>query len=1247
MAAFRLNDMAMRKFLKLLLWLLAGVSSVLLTLVALLFFVDVDHFRPQVQKQVSNALGREVLLEGPLTLEPSLTPGFTASGLRISNPAWASRPHLASVDKFDIRVALLPLLDRKLEIVSLEFHGVDLQLEVTEEGENNFTFPTSDEPGPAPAVERMSLHDVTIGYLLPGLLLRSVHLAQANARTVPGEPIEIDAQTEINAVPLKLTLQAEPLTEPTTQGSWKTTLVGEIGNLSLRLVGRVGDPGDWDHGQYQLHVEGPDLDDLEKLSGLDLPETESYELDAKVGFDLDDYLKIDEFTASIGSSDLSGSIDWDIDAERPAMKIRLASRQLDIDDMGLDEPSPKAGVPEREALTVDEFLDQALDPTLFSAADLDIQVQVGRLVGLAETVEDIAFSLYINDKDIRLSSSSATLMGASIEADATLPWGKVIETLEPNGLTVRSLLKHADLDLHAVGVEPRVVYAETVMDRPLELSLSSLRASAQPGRPIEVKAEGAINKKAIGMQLRGEPLAQLVQRPNGPWKQLTFELSGDAIRIDASGSVARPLEGQGFDIGYALSGDDLYALLPLRGAYSLRGRYRDQSGRHLIEDLKVRLGASDIGGQIVVHEVDTGTRVLARLASRRLQLDQLLAADSGRGSDPFDVNQPLDLGGVGSLGLDIEIKIGSLEGLDTLAQDILLTASTRGQELRIDPVRVILDDTQIEASVSLPWGERLMGLERQGLSTSRLVGQAALNLQARLPEGRVRDETELLGNNFALDLTSVDVSARPGEVLKATAKAELGDKPMEVNLRAEPLADLLKRPAGPWRDLAMEFQVGDIAFKASGSIEHPLEGSGFDIGFELKGAEIDALLPLFDLILPIEGAYSIEGRLVDQSDSILLDDFRLQSGRSDIGGKLTVFHRQERPRVEAELYSDQVYLRELLPDNEAEARPETRTHVIPDYDLPIEQMRSHDAEVVFRGKRLRTDAGDLGDLKFRASLQDGVFRLAPFRVRGFTGALVEGDISIDASQDTPAINVAFTADDVNYGLLLKHAGLAEIVEGRLDVTLKLSGDGRTRREFLGDANGQLIIVGEDGRIGSRRLELWGSGLVTTMLSPSWHRTDVTKLNCLVANVAIEDGVARSDNLLMDTQRITIGATGTLDLDSEELNFVFAPRPKRASLISLTNPVSVTGTLADPKVSVTVLPADRTAAAGAGALAGLINPGYLIFVWARTGWGDVNPCVSAVEEARKLKGRPEEPLVLKEAPPEEYAPLAGCSRIRQR
>jgi uncharacterized protein involved in outer membrane biogenesis len=128
--------MQVRASIKLLLWLFASISALLAVLVALLFFVDVNLYRTQIEQHVSTAFGREVVLEGPLNLEPSLTPRFTVSDLKIANPDWASRPFLATVEKFDIRVSLLPLLRGDLKILSLEFHGVDLLLEEAPDGSN-------------------------------------------------------------------------------------------------------------------------------------------------------------------------------------------------------------------------------------------------------------------------------------------------------------------------------------------------------------------------------------------------------------------------------------------------------------------------------------------------------------------------------------------------------------------------------------------------------------------------------------------------------------------------------------------------------------------------------------------------------------------------------------------------------------------------------------------------------------------------------------------------------------------------------------------------------------------------------------------------------------------------------------------------------------------------------------------------------------------------------------------------------
>ena len=67
-----------------------------------------------------------------------------------------------------------------------------------------------------------------------------------------------------------------------------------------------------------------------------------------------------------------------------------------------------------------------------------------------------------------------------------------------------------------------------------------------------------------------------------------------------------------------------------------------------------------------------------------------------------------------------------------------------------------------------------------------------------------------------------------------------------------------------------------------------------------------------------------------------------------------------------------------------------------------------------------------------------------------------------------------------------------------------------------------------------------------MLSREWHRDDVTDLNCLIARIGIEDGVASSDDLLVDA--------------NEEIDEKTFKRPMWAgnvtATVELTTPVRV-------------------------------------------------------------------------------------------
>ena len=119
-----------------------------------------------------------------------------------------------------------------------------------------------------------------------------------------------------------------------------------------------------------------------------------------------------------------------------------------------------------------------------------------------------------------------------------------------------------------------------------------------------------------------------------------------------------------------------------------------------------------------------------------------------------------------------------------------------------------------------------------------------------------------------------------------------------------------------------------------------------------------------------------------------------------------------------------------------------------------------------------------------------------------------------------------------------------------------------------------------------------------------------EINCIAGRIDMEDGVAKTDRFLVDTTRLTIAGSGTMDLGTEKLDVLLAPRPKQARLVSAADPVRVTGTLTNPKVDVTVLPRGPTDIGGL--LAGLANPALLIFAFSDTGSGPGNPCTAALE-----------------------------------
>ena len=129
----------MGKILKITASIFASVILlVIIVAVALPFFIDPNDFKPEIQTAVKGSIGRELIIDGDLELSVFPWIGISTGKLTLGNAKGFSDQPFAEIIETDIKVKLLPLLSRKVEISRIVLKGLVLNLAKNKQGENNW-----------------------------------------------------------------------------------------------------------------------------------------------------------------------------------------------------------------------------------------------------------------------------------------------------------------------------------------------------------------------------------------------------------------------------------------------------------------------------------------------------------------------------------------------------------------------------------------------------------------------------------------------------------------------------------------------------------------------------------------------------------------------------------------------------------------------------------------------------------------------------------------------------------------------------------------------------------------------------------------------------------------------------------------------------------------------------------------------------------------------------------------------------
>lgn len=113
-----------------------------------LLHIDLNDYKQQIEEAASDATGRQLHLVGDVSIAWSLIPTLIIEKATFSNAEWGSKPDMVSLDKFEVRLALYPLLKREIQVTKILLNGPRILIETNKKGVGNWVFgsrPVSDE----------------------------------------------------------------------------------------------------------------------------------------------------------------------------------------------------------------------------------------------------------------------------------------------------------------------------------------------------------------------------------------------------------------------------------------------------------------------------------------------------------------------------------------------------------------------------------------------------------------------------------------------------------------------------------------------------------------------------------------------------------------------------------------------------------------------------------------------------------------------------------------------------------------------------------------------------------------------------------------------------------------------------------------------------------------------------------------------------------------------------------------------
>ncbi len=328
-------------------WVAITLALLAAAAVALVSLPNWNALRDPLVRFVNDRTGRELHIGGDLEVRLGWPrTRIRAADVTFSNPPWAHDKNLIAVRGVSADLSMLPLFRRKVVFQEVRLDRAEVALEKSKDGRKNWLLDRNQRDDRARIeIKHLAARDGRISFLDPAARTRLVaRVSTPTLRmTERAAPLSFKVEGQYRGQDMVAEGTGDAvLALRDVETPYRIKVAGRVGPTVARADGHITNVVELSAVDLGIDLRGGSLAQLYPLLGMVFPDTPPYTTSGRL-IRRGSLWRYEKFHGHIGNSDIAGTLQVETGSERPVLKATLASRKLDVTDLGPLIGSEKPG----------------------------------------------------------------------------------------------------------------------------------------------------------------------------------------------------------------------------------------------------------------------------------------------------------------------------------------------------------------------------------------------------------------------------------------------------------------------------------------------------------------------------------------------------------------------------------------------------------------------------------------------------------------------------------------------------------------------------------------------------------------------------------------------------------------------------------------------------------------------------------------------------------------------------------------